>query len=188
MFGVRKTVGATIIPLTAPSTAAKPQPSASSQPVRTPSRRAASRFSAPARIASPSFVKRKNAPSTTTQPIVTANVPTSCLPMCTPPITHDEVGNGLGKNWICGDQIQAARPFRITSSAIVAITTVRTLARSSGRMTTRCSATPPTNAIPSVVKKAGQYEKPWWVISDQPMYVVNIAISPWAKLITSVAL
>ena len=69
-------------------------------------------------------MKRKNAPSTTTQPIVTANVPTSCLPMCTPPITHDEVGNGLGKNWICGDQIHAASPFRITSSAIVAITTV----------------------------------------------------------------
>ena len=60
MFGVRKTVGATIIPLTAPSTAAKPQPSASSHDVRTPSRRAAAGFSAPARIARPSFVKRKN--------------------------------------------------------------------------------------------------------------------------------
>ncbi len=76
--------------------------------------------------------------------------------MCTPPITHDEVGKGLGKNWICGVQIQPASPFRMTSNAIVAITTVRTLARSSGRMTVRCSAMPPTNAIPSVAKNAGQ--------------------------------
>ena len=51
------------------------------------------------------------------------------------------------KNCSCGDQIQAASPFRITSSAIVAITTVSTLACSSGRMTTRCRPTPKTKAI-----------------------------------------
>src|SRR3954453_7620563 len=36
MFGSRKRIGATIIPATAPSTAASPQPNASIQPTRTP--------------------------------------------------------------------------------------------------------------------------------------------------------
>ena len=154
MFGVRNTVGATIIPLTAPSAAANPQPSASSHDVRTPISRAAFGLSAPARIARPSFVKRKKSQSTSTHAITTPNVPTSCFEMCTPPITHDDVGNGLGKNCSCGDQIHAASPFRITSSAIVAITAVSTLARSSGLITVCCSATPPTNAITSVAKNA----------------------------------
>ena len=34
---------------------------------------------------------------------------------------------------------------------------------------------------------AGQYENPWFVVSAQAMYVENVAISPWAKLITPVA-
>jgi hypothetical protein len=76
--------------------------------------------------------------------------------MCTPPTTHVLVGNGLGKNFSSGDQIHAASPFRITRSAIVAITTVRTLACSSGLITTRCRPTPKTNAITSVTKNAGQ--------------------------------
>ena len=35
--------------------------------------------------------------------------------------------------------------------------------------------------------KAGQYDQPWFVVSVQGMYVENVAISPWAKLITPVA-
>ena len=89
---------------------------------------------------------------------------------------------------ISGDQIHAASPLKTTRSAIVAITTVSTLARSSGRITVRCSTTPPANAIPSVAANAHQYERPWCAFRLQAMYVVNIAISPWAKLITSVAL
>src|SRR5207245_11264825 len=108
--------------------------------------------------------------------------------MWTPPTTQDVGDHGLGKNLISGDQIHAARPFRITSSAIVAITTVSTLVRSSGRMTTRCSATPPTNAIPRLAKNAHHLKCVLWPINAQAMYVVNIAISPWAKLVTSVAL
>ena len=89
--------------------------------------------------------------------------------MWTPPITHVAVGNGLGKNWICGDQIHPARPLKITSRAIVAITTVSTFARSSGRMTTRWMPMPPTKAIAIVVANAHQYEKPWCVIRLQQM-------------------
>ena len=169
MFGVRKTLGATIIPLTAPSTAAKPQPSASSHDVRTPRRRAASGFSAPARMARPSFVNRKKSQSTTRQASVTPSVPTSCCEMCTPSITQVFVGKGLGKNSIWGDQIHPASPLKITSRAIVAITTVSTLARSSGRMTMRWMPTPPANAIRIVAMNAHQYEKPWWVIRLQQM-------------------
>ena len=167
MFGDRNCVGAIIIPLTAPSTAAKPQPSASSHEVRTPRRRAAPGLSAPARIARPSFVKRKKSQSTATHAIVTPNVPTSCFEMCTPPTTQVLVGNGLGKNCSCGDQIHAASPFRITSRAIVAITTVRTLARSSGWITTRWRPTPNTNAITSVTMNAGQYESGAGAVRDQ---------------------
>jgi len=114
-------------------------------------------------------VNRKKSHSTRTLAIVTPNVPVSCFEMCTPAITHDVVGNGLGKNSSCGDQIHAASPFRITSSAIVAITIVRTLALSSGRITVRWRSAPPANAIRSVAKNASQNEKPWCVISDQLM-------------------
>ena len=44
-----------------------------------------------------------------------------------------------------------------------------------------------TNAIASVTKNAGQKDKPWLVMSDHAMKVVNIAISPWAKFTTPVA-
>ena len=55
-----------------------------------------------------------------------------------------------------------------------------------GRMTTTWMTTPSTNAIASVKKNASQYETPQ-SMSWYAMYVVAIAISPWAKLITSVA-
>ena len=56
-------------------------------------------------------------------------------------------------------------------------------ALSTGRMTLRSIATPPTNAIASVSTNAGQYGL--WLLSDHAMKVVNIAISPCAKLTTS---
>ena len=55
-----------------------------------------------------------------------------------------------------------------------------------GRMTTTWMTTPSTNAIERVRKNASQYETPHNV-SWYAMYVVAIASSPWAKLITSVA-
>ncbi len=63
------------------------------------------------------------------------------------------------------------------------ITTVTIGARSTGRMTTRSTATPPANAIPSVAKNAAQYGQPE-SISHRAMNAENIAISPCAKLIT----
>ena len=60
MLGSRNTIGATIMPATAPIAAASPQPSASIEPTRIPTRRAEPGFSAAARIARPSGVKRKN--------------------------------------------------------------------------------------------------------------------------------
>src|SRR5581483_6887989 len=70
---------------TAPSTAARPQPIASSAFVRTPTRRAAAGRSAPARIPRPSFVKRKNAQRRSTVTKVIAIVPTSCRAIVTLP-------------------------------------------------------------------------------------------------------
>ncbi len=64
------------------------------------------------------------------------------------------------------------------------MTIVSTDDPSTGRMTIRSSATPPTNAIASVSTNAGQYDM--WCISENAMNVVNIAISPCAKLMTPV--
>ena len=96
-------------------------------------------------------------------------MPTFCCEIWTPPTSHESFGNGLGRIFSSGPQIQAASPFRITSSAIVAITTVSSGARSSGRITARWIPIPPKNEITSVSANAGQYEKPWCVISDQAM-------------------
>ena len=59
MFGSRNVVGAVIIPASAPSIAASPQPSASIHETRTPSSRLASGASAAARIPRPTFVNWK---------------------------------------------------------------------------------------------------------------------------------
>ena len=55
-----------------------------------------------------------------------------------------------------------------------------------GRMRVTCSAVPSTKAIASVAKNAAQYERPH-CISWYAMYVVSIASSPCAKLMTCVA-
>ena len=60
MFGSRNVVGAVIIPLSAPSTAARPQPSASIQETRTPRSLLASGATAAARMPRPTFVNRKS--------------------------------------------------------------------------------------------------------------------------------
>src|SRR5947209_10027909 len=77
--------GSVMRPATAPSTAARPQPIASSAFVRTPTRRAAAGRSAPARIPRPSFVKRKKAHRRSTVTNVIAIVPTSWRAIVTLP-------------------------------------------------------------------------------------------------------
>ena len=49
----------------------------------------------------------------------------------------------------------------------------------------RSIATPPVKAIASTMGNAVQNDRPWF-ISDQEMNVVNVAISPCAKLMTRV--
>jgi hypothetical protein len=74
----------------------------------------------------------------------------------------------------------------MTSSPSVTMTIDRIGAFSTGRISTRSMTTPPTNAIPRVEMNATQYGRPA-LISDQQMYVANIASSPCAKFTTSVA-
>ena len=59
MFGSRNTTGATIMPATAPTSAASPQPTPSIQPTRMPQSRLDTGFCAAARMARPSVVYRK---------------------------------------------------------------------------------------------------------------------------------
>jgi hypothetical protein len=185
MFGSRKTLGAAIIPLTAPSTAANPQPSASIQPTRTPISRLAFGLIAVARRASPRVVKRKNAQSRPTTSRHTASVPMSCVEIATSPTSNVRLGNGLSNDFTSAPQIQGASPFSAIRMPIVTITIASGDACSTGLIRTRSTATPPVKAITSVSAKAGQYGMPRF-ISSQAMYVVNMAISPWAKFTTCV--
>ena len=95
------------------------------------------------------------------------------------------LGNGLSNAFTSAPQIQPMVALIVSRRPIVTITITSSARRSTGRMTTRSTATPPAKAIASVSANAGQYDIPW-CISDQAVYVVNVAISPWAKLITSV--
>ena len=122
MSGSRNTDGAAIIPAIAPSIAAKPQPSASIQPTRTPISRLAAGLKATARIASPSVVKRKKSQSATTVPRQTPNVPMSRIEIATSPTISERFGNGLSKSFTSGPQIQPVRPLSAISMPIVRIT------------------------------------------------------------------
>src|SRR5258705_5722590 len=68
MFGSRNTIGAIIMPATAPIDAARPQPNASIQETGIPTHRAEAGFSAAARMARPTevFRKKRNNAATTT--------------------------------------------------------------------------------------------------------------------------
>jgi hypothetical protein len=57
---------------------------------------------------------------------------------------------------VSDDQIQRAAPFTRKNSPRVTITTVSTGARSTGRITTRSTATPPANEIATVSANAAQ--------------------------------
>ena len=83
-------------------------------------------------------------------------IPRSWIENATPPTCTGRVENGLGNSFTSLPQIDAARPFRITSRPSVTITTVSCGACSTGRITTRSIATPPANAISSVSTNAGQ--------------------------------
>src|SRR5215213_5776730 len=108
MFGSRNTVGAAIIPATAPRTAARPQPSASIQPTRTPTSLLAVGLIAVARIASPSDVRLKNAQRARTVTMQTQKTPTSCDEIATSPISQVVFGNGLSNGFTSAPQIQPA--------------------------------------------------------------------------------
>ena len=123
---------------------------------RTPTSRASSGFTAAALIASPTFVNWKSAHKRRTIPNATAIVPMSCAETTTPPMSNVSVPNGLCS--ACGSppHCQTTNPLMAMRSPIVTMTIRRTLPRSTGRMTTRCVATPPANDSTSVATNAGQ--------------------------------
>ena len=123
-----------MIPETALSIAARPQPMLSISATRIPIRRLVAGPTAEARIQSPSRVKRKKTKTIATQSSEMPITPRSWTFITTPPTWTVFSGNGLFRNLTSGAQIQPARPFRMISSAIVAITTVSSPERESGWM------------------------------------------------------
>ena len=100
MLGSRKMAGATIMPATAPTRAASPQPSASIQDTRMPQRRLEAGFWAAARMASPSVVKRKKTQMRKSMIKVTPMAPRSCGPKTMRPSLIGALAKGLGKGWM----------------------------------------------------------------------------------------
>ena len=134
-FGSRKRLGAASIPEIAPSTAARPQPSASIHVTRTPSSRASGGIDAAARIASPSFVYWNIAHSTTTVASTTPIVPMSWIEIATPRDV-DRAGRerALHGAHLAPTRSSVARPLSASRRPMVTITTrqLGALARSGG--------------------------------------------------------
>src|SRR3954463_13536257 len=185
MFGPSDSIGAISSPAIAPTTAASPQPSANIHPTRTPTRRDDAALSAEARSASPTFVNRKNKASRTTSTASMPIIPMYWTLMCAPANLIVRVEKPPSKVRSPPPQMTLIRPFSTSARPSVTITDVTTGPRSKGRITVRSIAIPPTNAIAMTIGNASQNVSPWF-INDHAMNVVNVAISPWAKLIVPV--
>src|SRR5215208_466935 len=157
------------IPATADKMAAKPQPIESIHGTRTPSSLLAEGSTADARSARPSFVYLKSSHSNVTHTSTTMRSYTDCCGIATLPIDHVPPASGDRRIFSSGCQIQLTMPFRMTSKAIVAITTVNSPARWSGRITVSWMAKPPRNETPRVNTNAGQYDQPWCAINAYAM-------------------
>ena len=160
--------------------AANPHPMPSIHDTRMPTSRADSGFWAAARMARPTGVKRKNENRAASTHSITAIVPNSWALKYWVSM-NEPFGNGVGNGLIVWSKIQPATELKITSRPMNTITLVSTGAFSTGRRMIRWISSPPTNEIATVAKNATQYGQPA-CISAQAMNVLNIAISPWAKL------
>ena len=127
-------------------------------------------------------MKRKNAQRSATITSETAMIPRSWSEKATPPMRTGSVENGDSSVRGSFPQIRLARPLSPMSRPIVTITTVSGGVDCTGRITASSIAAPPTKASTSVSANAGQYGI--CSIRLQATKVVNIAISPWAKLTT----
>jgi hypothetical protein len=93
--------------------------------------------------------------------------------------------NRLGNERLEKPQIQPAALLSRMSSPSVTITRTSGSPPSTGRMITRSMIMPPTNDRTSVSASAPASGRPVWS-RPQATKVLNIAISPWAKLTTPV--
>ena len=146
-----------------------------------PTRRLAAGFTAAARIASPSFVCWKISQRTPTTTSRTATSPSDSTLVAIPPTDTASSGNTLGKPRLVEPQIQRARPLTRMNSPSVTVTSVSSGEPSTGRISARSITMPPSRLSTSVISTASRTGTP---ASTRPQAtnVLNIAISPWAKL------
>ena len=83
-------------------------------------------------------------------------------------------------------KIQPASALKISSRPMKTITLVSTGAFSTGRRMMRWISSPPANDTATVKRTRPSTASRAW-ISAQAMKVLNVAISPWAKLMWCVA-
>ena len=101
--------------------------------------------------------------------------------MAIPPTDTEPSGNRLGKPRLVEPQIQRASPLTRMNSPSVTVTSVSSGEPSTGRISARSITIPATRLIASVISTAS----PTGMLAStrpQAMNVLNIAISPWAKL------
>ena len=103
--------------------------------------------------------------------------------MITSILSSSPPGNGAGIGdfgWV--PQMVAAPPLRMKNSPSVRITGASTLRLSSGWIRKRSNAAPTIIAASTTIPMATQTLSPCSTASTKTTNVVNIAISPWAKL------
>ena len=183
---VRPESCATKTPATAPTAADSPHPMDSICPTGMPTSRLAVRFWAVARMARPSRVRWNRRNMSTIMMTATTRMPTLSWPMQTSPahsgapLKTEKGPNPLGR----APHLHKAKLLNTVNSPSVTITALRTGASSTRRRMSRSRMAPSAAATSSARKNAGQ--KSILVMKLQAMNVVNIAISPWAKLSTLV--
>ena len=101
-------------------------------------------------------MKRKTSQTTNAHASETAITPRSCAFITTPPHRQDAERERALEELLLRRPDPAGGPFRITSRAIVTITTISSDRCAKGRMIARYTSIPPTNASASVSENESQ--------------------------------
>lgn len=179
----------TSTPAIAPMAAEMPQPSMRIRPTGMPASAADSRLLAVARICRPSRVLLNRANMIANTAATMSQTPMLAQYRRAPnTLTYDcrVFGNRLGMDWSPLPQIRPSEAFSTENSPSRTIRVASRLRFSIGRTSTRSDTAPSANPATAATSRhtaTGTF----LVVRPQARYVVNSAISPWAKLMVPVA-
>src|SRR3954470_5822161 len=184
--GVSVSCGATSMPATAPSAAARPQPTMRRRPTGRPENAADCGLFATARRARPSFVPTKSPCSRSIATMITTVVPIERMLIETP--RNDTVSRekSEGNCWLLYVKSHPQMPVIRVSRPIVTTTAVSGSPRSKRRINQR-STTAPSTKEKRIDTRMARTSGTSWVVSHHATYAASTAMPPCAKLIRPVA-